>query len=76
SVKAKLAVAPEGVAWKKIFGASWLCGIGFTMSLFIATLSVGEGEMLEIAKIATLIASVAAGIAGSVVLSGKAAASS
>jgi len=71
SVKTGLASAPEGVAWKKIFGASWLCGIGFTMSLFIATLSVGEGELLEIAKIATLLASVAAGVAGSVVLSMK-----
>ncbi|HZD51124.1 MAG TPA: Na+/H+ antiporter NhaA [Silvibacterium sp.] len=71
SVKLKMAVAPEGVSWRKIFGASWLCGIGFTMSLFIATLSVGEGELLEIAKIATLLASVAAGVAGSVVLAGK-----
>ena len=68
SVKTKLAAAPEGVSWRKIFGASWLCGIGFTMSIFIATLSVGEGEMLEIAKIATLLASVAAGVAGSLVL--------
>ena len=76
SVRFKLAAAPEGVSWKKIFGASWLCGIGFTMSLFIATLSVGEGELLEIAKIATLVASVAAGVAGSVVLSGKGASSS
>ena len=72
SVKTKVAAAPEGVGWRKIFGASWLCGIGFTMSLFIATLSVGEGELLEIAKIATLLASVAAGVAGSVVLSMKA----
>jgi Na+:H+ antiporter, NhaA family len=71
SVKTKLASAPEGVAWRKIFGASWLCGIGFTMSIFIATLSVGEGQMLEIAKIATLLASIAAGVAGSLVLSGK-----
>ena len=71
SVKLKLAAAPEGVSWRKIFGASWLCGIGFTMSLFIATLSVGEGELLEIAKIVTLLASVAAGVAGSLVLSGK-----
>ena len=71
SVKTKVAAAPEGVNWRKIFGASWLCGIGFTMSLFIATLSVGEGEELEIAKIAPLVASVGAGIAGAVVLSGK-----
>jgi NhaA family Na+:H+ antiporter len=66
-----VATAPEGVNWRKIFGASWLCGIGFTMSLFIATLSVGEGEQLEIAKIAPLVASVGAGVAGAVVLSGK-----
>jgi len=71
SVKLKLAAAPEGVSWRKIFGASWLCGIGFTMSLFIAALSVGEGELLEIAKISTLLASVAAGVAGSLVLVGK-----
>jgi Na+:H+ antiporter, NhaA family len=71
SVKTKVAAAPEGVSWRKIFGASWLCGIGFTMSLFIATLSVGEGELLEIAKIATLAASIGAGIAGAVVLAGK-----
>lgn len=71
SVKTKLASAPEGVGWRKIFGASWLCGIGFTMSIFIATLSVGEGEMLGTAKIATLLGSVSAGLAGSLVLASK-----
>ncbi|MBV8631243.1 MAG: Na+/H+ antiporter NhaA [Silvibacterium sp.] len=71
SVKLRVAAAPEDVSWRKIFGASWLCGIGFTMSLFIAALSVGEGEMLQIAKIGTLLASVAAGVAGSLVLSAK-----
>ncbi len=71
SVKSSLASAPEGVSWRQIFGAGWLCGIGFTMSLFIATLSLGNGDLLEIAKLGTLVASVAAGVAGSVVLSLK-----
>jgi NhaA family Na+:H+ antiporter len=69
SVKSKLALGPTGVSWRKLFGASWLCGIGFTMSLFIATLAFGPGALLDIAKIATMAASVAAGVAGSVVLS-------
>jgi NhaA family Na+:H+ antiporter len=56
------------VSWMQIFGASWLCGIGFTMSLFIATLSLGTGDLLEVAKIGTLAASTAAGVAGSLIL--------
>ncbi len=71
SVKSSIASAPEGVSWRQIFGAGWLCGIGFTMSLFIATLSLGEGELVAVAKIGILLASVAAGVAGSVVLSLK-----
>jgi NhaA family Na+:H+ antiporter len=45
-----------------------LCGIGFTMSLFIATLAFGEGALLDMAKIGILAASLAAGIGGSVLL--------
>jgi len=71
SVKSSLASAPEGVSWRQMFGAGCLCGIGFTMSLFIATLSLGDADLREVAKIGTLIASVAAGVAGSVVLSLK-----
>jgi Na+:H+ antiporter, NhaA family len=71
SAKSKIASPPAEVSWTKIFGASWLCGIGFTMSLFIATLAFGEGAMLDIAKIGTLAASVAAGICGSLFLIGR-----
>jgi Na+:H+ antiporter, NhaA family len=62
--KVKLAARPVGVGWIQIFAASWVCGIGFTMSLFIATLALPEGGSLDLAKIGTLVASVAAGCVG------------
>jgi NhaA family Na+:H+ antiporter len=65
SVGIRLATPPEEVSWGKIFGASWLCGIGFTMSLFIATLAFGEGALLDMSKIGTLASSVGAGLCGS-----------
>lgn len=68
SVKTKLAKAPDGVFWTQIFGASCLCGIGFTMSLFMATLAFTDAGLLDMAKIGTLLASVIAAGAGSFLL--------
>ena len=64
---------PTAVSWRQIFGASWLCGIGFTMSLFIAGLALGDGDSLDMSKIGTLAASIGAGCVGSILLlkSGK-----
>jgi NhaA family Na+:H+ antiporter len=64
------ATPPPELSWTSIFGASWLCGIGFTMSLFIAALAFDDGALLDIAlldmaKIGILVASVAAGVCGS-----------
>jgi len=72
SAKTGLTSPPAGVAWRQIFGASWLCGIGFTMSLFIAGLAIGDDAVLDMAKIGTLAASLTAGIVGSLVLLRKA----
>lgn len=63
-----LATPPAEVSWVRVFGASWLCGIGFTMSLFIATLAFGEGPLLAMSKIGTLAGSLAAGLCGSIFL--------
>jgi NhaA family Na+:H+ antiporter len=63
--KTTLATRPAGINWMQIFAASWVCGIGFTMSLFIADLALPEGGPLDLAKIGTLGASVLAGCAGS-----------
>ena len=65
---AGLGSRPATVTWNQIFGASWLCGIGFTMSLFIASLALGDGGLLDMAKIGTLGASIAAGCVGSILL--------
>jgi len=36
---------PEGVTWRSLYGLSVLCGIGFTMSLFISSLAFEESSI-------------------------------
>jgi Na+:H+ antiporter, NhaA family len=64
----RLAVWPEHTSWTQMLGAACLCGIGFTMALFIATLAFGTSEALAGAKLGILLASVLAGLVGSVLL--------
>jgi NhaA family Na+:H+ antiporter len=68
AVISRLATAPPDFSWKAGFGAAWLSGIGFTMSLFIAGLAFGDGALLDMSKIGTMAASLAAGICGSMIL--------
>lgn len=68
AVKTELADLPAGITWRQIYGASWLAGIGFTMSLFIAGLSFGDAPPLAAAKFGILAASLIAGIAGWAIL--------
>ncbi len=69
-IRAKIADKPSGVGWRHIYGASWLAGIGFTMSLFIASLGFGAGPLLAIAKVGILAASIIAGVIGWLILRG------
>ena len=55
---------PKGLKWTHIFGAGCLGGIGFTMSIFIALLAFDNPEMVDVAKISILFASLTAGIIG------------
>ncbi len=64
AVKLGLADLPEGLTWRHIYGAGWLAGIGFTMSLFVGGLAFGSGELLSQAKIGILAASVISGGVG------------
>ena len=69
SVRTGLAFLPNEIGWRQILGAGALAGIGFTMSLFVANLAFGPTPMLETAKVGILAASVAAGAAGTFILS-------
>ena len=68
SVKTGLAVLPAGVTWRHVLGVAFLTGIGFTMSIFIANLAFGPGELLDSAKTGILAASIVSGALGAFVL--------
>ena len=59
---------PEGVTWKHLLAAGMLAGVGFTMSIFVSNLAFKEPSMVDDAKLAVLIASLVAGVAGYLVL--------
>jgi Na+:H+ antiporter, NhaA family len=60
--------AAAGVTWRSVFGVGWLGGIGFTMSLFVATLAFGYGPLLNSAKIGIVAGSVVAAFIGAMLL--------
>jgi NhaA family Na+:H+ antiporter len=69
AVRAGLADKPQGASWRHIYGAALLCGIGFTMSLFIGELAFPESDVAtDIAKIGTLAGSALSAIAAWLVL--------
>jgi NhaA family Na+:H+ antiporter len=67
-VRVGLAALPDGVSWRHIYGAAWLGGIGFTMSLFVADLAFAGTPALDLARIGILAASIVAGAGGYLVL--------
>ena len=68
ATRANIAVLPQGVTWKHMIGVGVLGGIGFTMSLFIASLGFDSPDLLASAKVAILIASLIAGSLGLLLL--------
>lgn len=68
AVRLGLADLPDATRWRHIYGAGWLAGIGFTMSLFIGSLAFGEGPLLTDAKVGILSASLIAGLVGWLIL--------
>jgi NhaA family Na+:H+ antiporter len=65
AVKLKLADLPSSVDFRQLFSASWLAGIGFTMSLFIAGNAFRNApDLLDQSKAGILIASFVAGVIG------------
>ena len=65
-VKLGLAKLPAGTDFKQIFAVSVLCGIGFTMSMFIASLAFEQADPMygDLARLGTLIGSFIAALVG------------
>jgi len=68
-VRLKLASLPDNVSFKQIIGVSFMAGIGFTMSIFIAELAFGPGEYNQIAKVGIFVASILSAVIGMLILS-------
>jgi len=65
AIKLKIAKLPENSTMSQVFGVSFLAGIGFTMSIFVADLAfVGHPEFVFQAKVGILSASLFAGLFG------------
>ncbi len=70
AVRLGIAARPEGVGWGQLYGTSLLCGIGFTMSLFIASLAFEHagGAFLGLERLGILLGSLLSGLTGYLVL--------
>lgn len=69
SVRFGLASKLRGATWLQIYGVALMCGIGFTMSLFIGALAFpGNALLIEEAKIGVLAGSFLSAIAGFLIL--------
>ena len=56
---------PDGMDWRSMVGLGLLCGVGFTMSLFIASLAFSDdGDMFQFAVLGVLCASLSAAVSG------------
>jgi NhaA family Na+:H+ antiporter len=60
---------PARATWRHLYGASWLGGIGFTMSLFITHLAFNDPAHVQTAKMAILLAALFAVLGGCLILS-------
>tara|TARA_R110002072_G_scaffold56097_3_gene145511 strand:+ start:8023 stop:9270 length:1248 start_codon:yes stop_codon:yes gene_type:complete len=69
AIKLKVADLPKGMSWLDLYGISILCGIGFTMSLFIGSLAFeATGNLLVDERLGIIIGSLVSGVLGYMVL--------
>lgn len=69
-IKLKLATFPKGMNWARLYGAAALCGIGFTMSLFVGSLAFEETgvDLLFDERLGIILGSLFSGLVGYMVL--------
>jgi NhaA family Na+:H+ antiporter len=67
AIRMRLADTPEDATMPQVYGVSLLCGIGFTMSLFIGSLAFPEAAQARV-KIGVLVGSIVSALVGVAVL--------
>jgi len=70
AIKLKLTSLPNGMSWSSLYGTAALCGIGFTMSLFIGSLAFEETgiNLIFDERLGIILGSLASGFVGYMVL--------
>lgn len=69
-IKLKIASLPQGMDWTRLYGTAALCGIGFTMSLFVGSLAFEEagGNLPFDERLGIILGSLISGLAGYLIL--------
>ena len=68
AVRLGIAVRPKDASWTQVYGVALLCGIGFTMSLFIGGLAFTDAAQGDAVKIGVLMGSLLSAFAGYILL--------
>ncbi|HCO60442.1 MAG TPA: Na+/H+ antiporter NhaA [Porticoccaceae bacterium] len=70
AIKMGVARMPQGIGWLQLYGVALLCGVGFTMSLFVGSLAFAQGgnNIGVDDRLGILLGSLASGITGYLVL--------
>jgi len=70
AIKLGISKMPQDVSWLQLYGVAALCGIGFTMSLFVGSLAFEQGgpDFAVDDRLGIMLGSIASGILGYVVL--------
>jgi NhaA family Na+:H+ antiporter len=68
AIKLRLANLPVAASWAQLYGVALLCGIGFTMSLFIGLLAFPDPALQNEVKVGVLVGSLISALCGAAVL--------
>lgn len=69
AIKLRLARLPVAASWFQLYGVALLCGIGFTMSLFIGALAFPNSALQDEVKVGVLAGSLVSALCGATLLS-------
>lgn len=70
AIRLRIARLPVAASWSQLYGVSLLCGIGFTMSLFIGLLAFKDATLQNEVKVGVLVGSLGSALIGATLLIG------